>query len=386
MKKVYLDNAASTPVRNEVIKIMMDTLKYTFGNPSSLQHSYGRKARSLIEESRMNIANIINSDPNEIIFTSGGTEANELVFKFSIQYLNIKHIFTSKIEHISVLNSINSLSKKNNISVNFIHFDKNGIIDLNHIDYLMKKFSSYSNNILVSLMYVNNEIGNILNVQSVIDLCNKYNSYFHSDAIQFIGNFPINMKKLKIDFITASAHKFYGPKGIGFVFIRKNILNKIIIGNNQQEYGIRLGTENISGIVGASTALQLSYHNLKNHIKKIKELKSYCILQLEKFIPSIIFNGLSRDLNRSSHSILNFLYPTSKIDYLFYFQLDLMGISISKGSSCKSYKNKTSHVIQLITDKIFLKKMMPIRISFGIFNEKKDIDLFIKALKEIKIK
>ncbi|WP_185873202.1 cysteine desulfurase family protein [Blattabacterium cuenoti] len=386
MKKVYLDNASSTPIRNEVIKVMIDTLKYTFGNPSSLQHSYGRKARSLIEESRISIANTINSDPSEIIFTSGGTEANELVFKFSIQYLNIKHILTSKIEHFSVLNSISNFSKLYNIPVSFIQFDKNGIIDLNHMNFLMKKFHSCSGKILVSLMYVNNEIGNILNTKSVIELCNKYNSYFHSDTIQFIGNFLVNMKKLQVDFITASAHKFYGPKGIGFVVIKKNILNKIkfSVSINNQEHGIRLGTENISGIVGASKALQLSYNNFVDHIKKIKELKYYCILQLEKLIPSLIFNGLSKDFNRSSHAILNFLYPISKIDYLLYFKLDLMGISVSKGSSCKSSKKKISHVIQHITDKVFLKKMMPIRISFGIFNEKKDIDLLIESLKKIR--
>ncbi|WP_185864926.1 cysteine desulfurase family protein [Blattabacterium cuenoti] len=384
MRRAYLDNASSTPLRKEVLKTMTNVLKYTFGNPSSLQHSYGRSVRSIIEESRIIIANNINSSSYEILFTSGGTESNNLVIQLSINNLDVKHFITSKLEHSSVLQTIYSLSKKQNISTSFVNFDSNGTLDLNHLEEHLKKCSSKK--ILVSLMYANNEIGNLLlDLNNVIFLCKKYNAYFHSDTIQFIGNFPIDMKQLQIDFVTASAHKFYGPKGVGFIFIRENILKniKFYLINNCREYGIRPGTENVSGIAGLSKALELSSNNFSDHIKKILELKSYCILKLKEIIPDIIFNGLSSNFEKSIPSILNFLYPIKKVDYLFYFQLDLMGISISKGSSCDSSNNEISHVIQSIVDKSLLKKMMPVRVSFGIFNKKKDIDLLIESLQKV---
>ncbi len=386
MKRSYLDNASTTQVRNEVIKVIVKTLKNTFGNPSSIQHSYGRASRSIIEESRFYISKYINaSSPNEIVFTSGGTEANNLVLNTSILSLGIKHIITSKLEHFSVLNTI--IFNKNKVHIHFVNFNKNGIHDLNHIEYLLKKYLSKKKETLVSLMYANNEIGNLLEIENVIFLCKKYNAYFHSDTIQCIGNIPIDMEKLEFDFATASAHKFYGPKGIGFVFIRKYIFYKIknfITGGNQ-EYGIRSGTENVSGIVGLSEALKLSNRDFSKNINKIKKLKIYSIISLKKHIPGIIFNGLSCDINKSITSILNFLYPI-KQDHLLYFYLDLMGVAVSKGSSCNNDIKSISHVIKSITNKILLRNMMPIRISFGIFNDKKDIDLLIKSLKMIKNK
>ncbi|WP_185862032.1 cysteine desulfurase family protein [Blattabacterium cuenoti] len=382
MERAYLDNAATTPVRNEVIKVMINTLKYSFGNPSSVQHSYGREARSIIEESRIRVAKNIKASPDEIIFTSGGTEANNLVLKSSISDLGVRHILTSKLEHPSVLQTVLYLSYKYKVCVNFIKIQEKGMLNLNHMEEILKKNDAKKT--LVSLMYANNEIGNLLEIEKVIFLCKKYNTYFHSDTIQFIGNFPINMEKLSLDFATASAHKFYGPKGIGFVFIRNNILKKIkpfLIGG-LQEYGIRSGTENTHGIAGLSEAFQLCCCNFLRHIKKIQNLKLYCISELKKIIPNIIFNGLSSDIDKSIPSILNFLYPTKK-DHLLYFHLDLMGVSVSKGSSCHSDVKKESHVIKSITNRYLLNKMMPIRISFGIFNEKKDIDLLIRALYKI---
>ncbi|WP_185857847.1 cysteine desulfurase family protein [Blattabacterium cuenoti] len=384
MKRVYLDNAASTPIRNEVVKVMLNTLKYSLGNPSSVQHSYGREARSILEESRVCIAKKINAFPSEIIFTSGGTEANNLVLRSSVLSLDIKHIITSELEHPSVLQTILDLSTQYKISVDFILINEKGILDFNDMEKILKK--NIYKKTLVSLMYANNEIGNLLEVDQVIFLCQKYNAYFHSDTIQIIGNFPIDMEKLSFDFATASAHKFYGPKGIGFVFIRKNILRKMksFITGGVQEYGIRSGTENIPGIAGLSEALRLSYINFSNHIKKMKSLKFYCISELKKIIPNIIFNGLSSHIDKSIPSILNFLYPTKK-DHLLYFHLDLMGVSVSQGSSCNSHTTKKSHVIQsIIKDKYLLNQTMPIRISFGIFNEKKDIDTLVKALQKIR--
>ncbi|WP_185852039.1 cysteine desulfurase family protein [Blattabacterium cuenoti] len=382
MTRAYLDNAASTPIRDEVLKVIIHTLKYSLGNPSSVQHSYGREARSILEESRICIAKNIKASPSEIIFTSGGTESNNLVLRSSVLDLGIRHIITSKLEHQSVLQTVIDLSFRYKISVDFISINEKGILDFNNMEEILKK--NVYKKTLVSLMYANNEIGNLLEVDKVVFLCKKYNAYFHSDTIQGLGNFPINMEKFHFDFATASAHKFYGPKGIGFAFIRNNILKKMkpFITGGVQEYGIRSGTENIHGIAGLSEALRLSYCNFKNYIKKMKDLKSYCISELQKIIPNIIFNGLSSHPKKSIPSILNFLYPTKK-NHLLYFHLDLMGVSVSKGSSCNSNK-KVSHVIQsIITDKCLLNQTMPIRISFGIFNEKKDIDLLVKALQEI---
>ncbi|WP_185882830.1 cysteine desulfurase family protein [Blattabacterium cuenoti] len=380
MKRVYLDNASTTPIKDEVIKSMVNVLRYSFGNPSSIQHHYGRKSRSIIEESRICIANIIHADPSEIIFTSGGTEGNNLAIQVAISDLKVEHIITSKLEHFSVLKTILDLYHKDKISVSFISFDKKGIHDLNHMENILNKFSSKK--VLVSLMYVNNEIGNILEIKKVIEICKKYNAYFHSDAIQAIGNIPINVKSLLFDFATVSAHKIYGPKGIGFIFIRKNLLKNIksfIIGGSQ-EHGIRSGTENIYGIVGMAKAIELSIDHYLNYKKKMQKLKLYCISKLKEHIPNILFNGLSFDTKKSVFSIINLLFPV--MDHLLYFRLDIMGISISKGSTCIQ-GTKSSHVIQSITNHELLKKMMPIRISLGFFNEKKDIDLLIHSLKKI---
>ncbi|WP_185873742.1 cysteine desulfurase family protein [Blattabacterium cuenoti] len=383
MKRAYLDNAATTPVRSEVIKVMINTLKYSFGNPSSMQHSYGRKTRSLIEESRISIAKNINASPSEIIFTSGGTEANNLILRSAVINLKIQCILTSPLEHYSVLKTVLDLSNKYSICVEFIKIKNKGIIDLNHLEQKLK--INFKKKILVSLMYANNEIGNLLDLDQVGNLCKKYNAYFHSDTIQIIGNYPIDMHQNTVDFATASAHKFYGPKGIGFIFIKEKNLKKMksLMTGGYQEYGIRPGTENIYGIVGLSKALNLAYSDLQKNLKKIQNLKSYCISELKKIQYDIIFNGLSNIPNKSIPTILNIFYP--KKDHLLYFHLDLMGIAISKGSSCTSKQlKKISHVISSITNnEHFLKKMMPIRISFGIFNEKKDIDLLIDAFKKI---
>ncbi|AER40753.1 MAG: cysteine desulfurase [Flavobacteriales bacterium] len=384
MKRAYLDNAATTPVRSEVIKVMGNTLRYSFGNPSSTQHSYGREARSIIEESRIRIAKNIKAYPSEIIFTSCGTEANNIILRSAVIDLKVQCILTSPLEHYSVLQTVSDLSYRYKVLVEFIKIEDKGIIDLNHLEMVLKK-NFTKRRILVSLMYANNEIGNLLEIDKVGILCKKYNTYFHSDTIQIIGNYPINMKKSPLDFATASAHKFYGPKGIGFVFIREKFVKKIkpLITGGNQEYGIRSGTENVYGIVGLSKALHLACCNLTNHMEKILNLKLYCISELKKTIPNIVFNGLSDTPDKSVPTILNIFYP--KKDHLLYFHLDLMGVSISNGSSCNSigFKN-ISHVIKSIDNKNLLKDMTPIRISFGFFNNKKDVDLLIKAFNKIK--
>ncbi|WGH27441.1 MAG: cysteine desulfurase [Candidatus Bostrichicola ureolyticus] len=373
-KIIYLDNAATTAMRNEVIQTIIKSLK-KFGNPSST-HSFGIEIRSLIEESRIIIANIINAYPSEIIFTSGGTEANNMIIRSAIENLNIKHIITSKIEHKSVLETIlNVSSLHKELTVEFVNLKEKGVIDL--LDLEKKLINKYGNT-LVSLMHANNEIGNLMDIKNIGNICKKYNAYFHSDTIQTIGHYIFNMQKLNVDFATASAHKFNGPAGIGFAYIKKYLKLKPIITGGYQERGMRAGMENIYGIIGLRKAIECAYLNLKKDKEKIKKIKFYCIKSLKEIYPNIYFNGLSDDLNKSIHTILNISIPLNIINNeLLPFILDLNGIILSQGSACNS--NKLSYVIKNINNN----NNINLRISFGIFNKKKDIDILINVLKNV---
>lgn len=376
MKKVYFDNAATTPMRKQVINYMISSLKESLGNPSSI-HSLGIKTRSNLEYSRINIANILNADPSEIIFTSSGTEANNLILRSCINDLNIKYIITSNIEHKSILETLNDLYRKYGVVIDFVKLNNNGILDINDLEKKLKK--NNHSPILVSLMYVNNEIGNILDIYSVCNICKKYKAYFHSDTIQAIGHYNLDIKKLNIDFACGSAHKFNGPMGIGFAFIRKGLNIKAIITGGSQERETRAGTENIYGILGMSKAISIANINLKKEKKDIENIKKYCIKQLKKSIPGIIFNGLSDSTIKSIYTILNIAIP--KKDNMISFNLDLKGVIVSQGSACNSYK--VSHVIKILFNNKKINKLSFIRISFGFLNKKKDIDILISCLKDI---
>lgn len=374
MKKIYLDNASTTPIKNEVLDIMIETLKLYIGNPSS-SHQFGRKVRSIIEECRIKIANILGIFPYEIIFTSGGTESNNFILRSAVRDLNIKRIITSKLEHISILETIKELSFFKKIKIDFLKIKKNGIIDLEDLE---KKLYKNSTTTLVTLMYANNEIGNIIDIENLINICKKYKVLLHSDFVQCIGYYDINMNNIPIDFFSASAHKFYGPKGIGIAFIKKNINLNSIIKGGYQEYGKRSGTENLSGIVGLTKALELSYNDLSKNRKYIEYIKSYCISNIKKNFPNIFFNGLSEDMNNSIYTILSISIP--KKDNFISFKLDLKGIAISQGSACMELN---SHVIKALYNKDIIKNKSIIRISFGIFNKIEDIDYLILSLKSI---
>ncbi|XXS36419.1 MAG: cysteine desulfurase family protein [Candidatus Karelsulcia muelleri] len=376
MKKVYFDNAATTPMRKQVINYMISSLKESLGNPSSI-HSLGIKTRSNLEYSRINIANILNADPSEIIFTSSGTEANNLILRSCINDLKIKYIITSNIEHKSILETLNDLYRKYGVVIDFVKLNNNGILDLNDLEKKLKK--NNHSPILVSLMYVNNEIGNILDIYSVCNICKKYKAYFHSDTIQAIGHYNLDIKKLNIDFACGSAHKFNGPMGIGFAFIRKGLNIKAIITGGSQERETRAGTENIYGILGMSKAIEIANINLKKEKNNIEKIKKYCIKQLKKSIPGIIFNGLSYSTIKSIYTILNIAIP--KKDNMISFNLDLKGVIVSQGSACNSYK--VSHVIKILFNNKKINKLSFIRISFGFLNKKKDIDILISCLKDI---
>lgn len=374
MKKVYLDNASTTQVRPEVIQEITKVLTEDFGNPSST-HSFGRNAKSVLELSRKSIAKNLNASAAEIIFTSCGTEANNWILRSAVRDLKVERIILSKIEHHAVLHTVESLQKEFNIQLDYVAVKPNGEIDVTDlVDLLSQDIKT-----LVSLMHVNNEIGTILDVDKVGRICEQHNALFHSDMVQSVGKLAIDLKSMPIDFMVASAHKFHGPKGIGFAFIKKNSGLQPLFFGGEQEKGLRPGTEAVHQIAGMAKALELSYTNLESEKNHIQELKNYLISQLEIEFPTFQINGTSDGI----YTILNVLLPFSDAKTaMILFHLDMKGIAVSRGSACQSGSTRPSHVLAEMLSNEDLKKPS-LRISFSHFNTKEDIDLLIGALKTV---
>ncbi|WP_396601405.1 cysteine desulfurase family protein [Algibacter sp. R77976] len=376
MKSVYFDNAATTPMREEVITAITEVMRINFGNPSS-SHSFGRSSKALVENSRKMIANSLNVSAGEIIFTSGGTEADNLVLNSVVKDLGIKHIITSKIEHHAVLHTVEKLRSDFNIDVSYVDIKQNGDIDFEHLEKLLKSDAKT----LVSLMHVNNEIGTILDIKRVADMCKLHNALFHSDAVQSIGHYKIDLQDVKVDFLAASAHKFHGPKGVGFAFIRKNSGLKSLIVGGEQERGLRAGTESIHNIVGIEKALQIANSNLESETHYIKGIKQYFIDKIKQAIPEVKFNGCSDSFEKSTYTLVNVCLPISpKKAAMLLFQLDLKGIACSRGSACQSGSSKKSHVLSELLNEADLNKPS-IRFSFSTLNTKEEVDYVIGVLK-----
>ena len=379
MDHIYLDNAATTCVRKEVSDKMASVLTSYYGNPSST-HSFGRSSKSILEKCRKNIASFFSVKPSEIIFTSGGTEADNLVLRSAVLDLKINHIITSKIEHHAVGHTVNYLKDNFNVKISYVRVFPDGKIDYNHLDEILSK-----NNLkaLVTLMHINNEIGTILDLNRVSKICKLHGALFHSDTVQSIGHYPLDLSKINIDFLAASAHKFHGPKGIGFAFIRNGIGIKSIITGGSQERGYRSGTESLHDIMGLNESLKISYERLEIEKDHISEIKSHFINKLNQEIPGVKFNGSSNNLKDSTYTLVNVCFPVDiKKSPLFLFQLDLNGIACSKGSACQSGSNSGSHVLNEILTDDDLKKPS-IRFSFSCFNTKNEIDTVVKVLKDI---
>ena len=376
MKKVYFDNAATTQVRSEVINIMTQVLQTEFGNPSST-HEFGRSSKALIETARKEVAQILNVSASEIIFTSGGTEADNLVLNGCVKNLSVTRIISSKIEHHAVLYAIKELQTSHNITVEYVNIDHCGAIDFNHLESLLANTTQKT---LVSLMHVNNEIGNILDLKRAAVLCKKYDTLFHSDTVQSIGHYHLDFKDIPIDFAAVAAHKFHGPKGAGFAFVRKNSGIRPMIVGGAQERGMRAGTEPVYAIVGMVEALKISYQNLAQEKKYITGLKDYFKESLVKEIPEIQFNGHCDDNDKSSYTVLNVCIPVSpEKGTMLLFQLDLKGIACSKGSACQSGASNGSHVLsEILKDEDLAKPS--IRFSFSSFNTKDEIDYVVQTL------
>lgn len=377
MKQVYLDNAATTAVRSEVVDRMTEVLRHNFGNASST-HSFGRSSKALLEQCRKNIASYFNATAAEIVFTSGGTEADNLALRSAVRDLGVTEIITSKIEHHAVLHTAEQLTKEYNIKLTFVNLKDCGTIDYNHLEELLKN----SDKALVSLMHVNNEVGNILNLEQVAQLCQANNALFHSDCVQSVGHFKIDLNTTPIDFFAASAHKFHGPKGVGFCYIRKESGLKPLIFGGEQERGYRAGTESIHNIVGMDEALKIAYQHLEDEKSTISESKQYFIQELRSAIPEVVFNGGCGDLNKSTYTLVNVCLPIPQDKAsMLQFQLDLKGIACSKGSACQSGSSQQSHVLTAILSEELLKRPS-IRFSFSIYNTKGEIDYVINVLKE----
>ncbi len=374
MKKVYLDNASTTPLRPEVIVEMTKVLTNDFGNPSST-HSFGRNAKSILELSRKSIAKHLNVSTSEIIFTSCGTEANNWILRSTVKDLKVKRIIVSKIEHHAVLHTVEALQKEFGIQVDYVATNSKGEIDLtNLVELLSEEIKT-----LVTLMHVNNEIGTVLDVKKVGRICEQYNALFHSDMVQSVGKLAIDLNTIPVDFMVASAHKFHGPKGIGFAFIKKNSGLQPLFFGGEQEKGMRPGTEAVHQIAGMAKALKLSYANLETEINQIQELKNYLIHQLEIDFPTFKINGTTDGI----YTILNVLLPFPEAKTaMILFHLDMKGITVSRGSACQSGSIKPSHVLaEMLLDEDLKKPSL--RISFSHFNTKEDIDLLIQGLKSI---
>ena len=377
MQHVYFDNAATTQIRDEVIFAMAEVMKTQYGNPSS-SLSFGRSAKALIEKSRKTIASYLNVSAGEIIFTSGGTEADNLILSSAVKDLKVTHIITSKIEHHAVLHTIAQLVKDYKITVSYVDVKPNGNINFLHLETLLK----HESKTLVSLMHINNEIGNVLNIKKVAELCKTHDALFHSDTVQSVGHYKLDLQTIPVDFITGAAHKFHGPKGVGFAFIRKNSLLKPSIFGGEQERGLRAGTESVHNIIGMELALKIAYDNLEKESVYVENLKRYFIETLKTTIPDATCNGHSGNLEKSTYTLLNVCLPIApKKAAMMLFQLDLKGIACSKGSACQSGSNQNSHVLAEILNADDLQKPS-IRFSFSIYNTKEEVDYVVGILKE----
>lgn len=372
--KVYLDNAATTRLDEEVLKAMMPLLLEDFGNPSSI-HSFGRKTRSAIENARKTVARLLNVTPAEIFFTSGGTEADNMAILQSIEKYGITHVISSHIEHHAVEHTIKVLEQAGKIRASWVKIDSKGNVDLEDLERLLQS----NPRSLVSLMHANNEIGTLLPLKQVGELCAKYDAIFHSDTVQTMGHYALDLKDINVHFVTCAAHKFHGPKGVGFIYI--NAAHKIspFIHGGAQERNMRGGTENVAGIVGLAKALEICFAEMEEHQKQVMDLKNYMREQLIKNIPGMEFNG-ETDYDKALYTVLNCCFPRHPDAEMMLFNLDISGIAASGGSACSSGSNQGSHVLRGLGIDM---ERPSVRFSFCKYNTKAEIDFVVKKLVEL---
>lgn len=371
--KVYFDNAATTPMDKEVVEAMLPVMTEHFGNPSSI-HAWGRQTRAMIEQARKTVARLMNCSPSEIFFTSGGTEADNMAIRCTIEGMQLKHAISSPLEHHAVLHTLETLADKGLIKLSMVKLTENGKIDLDDLENLLKN----NDRSFVSLMHANNEIGNLLPIKKVAEMCKKYNAIFHSDTVQTVGHYNIDLKDIPVHFINGAAHKFHGPKGIGFIYVNSEIHVAPLIFGGAQERNMRGGTENVYGIIGLAKAMEIAYNDLKKHQDYIQGLKSYMIQKLKANLPGVSFNGDAE--GDSLYTVLNVCLPETDNAEMLVFNLDINGIAASAGSACSSGSNVGSHVLRAIGTDM---SRPSVRFSFSKYNTKEEIDYTVTKLKEM---
>jgi cysteine desulfurase len=371
-ERIYLDNAATTAIDPEVVEAMIPVLRDMYGNPSST-HGHGRKVKAMLEEARSKVAKMLGCTPGEICFTSGGTEADNMAIRGAVAHLGVKHIITSAIEHHAVLHTVEELHHSGKASMHLVHLDSKGHIDLKHLESLLTQFP----NAMVTLMHANNEIGNLLDLQAVSALCQRHQAIFHTDTVQTMGHYPFDLNSVHIDFLACGAHKFNGPKGVGFIYINRSSRIKPFITGGAQEREMRGGTENVYGIIGLAKALEICYRDLEEKQAHISGLKQLMIDELRREIPGVQFNGDAE--GRSLYTILSVSFPPSDAGDMLLFNLDLAGISASGGSACSSGATGMSHVLAGIQAD---KTRTTVRFSFGKFNTREEILSVVQTLKK----
>ncbi len=374
MERIYLDNAATTSLDPNVLEAMMPYLTKNFGNPSSI-YSYGRESRMAIENSRKLVAKILNAHPAEIFFTSGGTESSNMAITASVRDLGCKHIISSSIEHHATSHTIEHLYNNGEAALSYVKLLPNGHVDLEDLERLLVESEEKT---LVTLMHANNEIGNILDIHAVGELCKKYSAIFHSDTVQTVGHFPFNLRNTPVHFITGAGHKFHGPKGVGMLYINENVKIKPFVHGGSQERNMRAGTENLYGIVGFAKALEIATNEYEADSSYITGLKVHLMEQLQKNIAGVHFNG--DPLGKSLYAVLSVSFPKTEKSEMILFNLDINNICASGGSACTSGADQGSHVIRAINNN---PNQVTVRFSFSKHNTKAEIDAVVEKLKEL---
>ena len=373
--RIYLDNAATTPLDKEVLDAMLPYLSTHFGNPSSI-YSYGRETRLAIENARKTVSRILGVKPGTIFFTSGGTESNNTAIASSVKYLGCTHVITSPIEHHAVLHTVEHYADNKSVTKSFVALHANGKIDYDDLAAQLLDKSKTNSKCLVSLMHANNEIGTLLDLQRVGEICRKYNAVFHSDCVQTVGHYPMNLNEINVQFISAASHKFHGPKGVGILYVAENTNVQPFIFGGSQERNMRAGTENVYGIVGFAKALEIASRDYKIDSAYITELKNYMADEIKKAFPEVSFNGGPASL----YTVLSVCFPkTEKSEYLL-MNLDMHHICASGGSACSSGADAGSHVMKALNK---TSNTSTLRFSFSKYNSKEEIDVVIKKLQAL---
>jgi cysteine desulfurase len=374
MNRIYFDNAATTALDKEVLDAMLPYMTEKFGNPSSI-YSYGRESRLAIENARKSVAKILNAHPGEIFFTSGGTESNNTAIGAAIRDLGCKHIISSAVEHHAVLHTVEHYDHDEMVTTSHVNLYSNGHVNLEDLE---EQLSSHKERCLVTLMHANNEIGNLLDIDAVGNLCKSYNAIFHSDCVQTVGHYPLDLRKTPVHFISAAGHKFHGPKGIGILYVNDNIHIKPFILGGGQERNMRAGTENLYGIVGFAKALELAMVNHETDSRYIQSLKTYMIEQLRKNIDGVQFNGDQE--GRCLYTVLSVAFPKTEKSEMILMNLDMSNICVSGGSACSSGADIGSHVIRAINNN---PNLVTVRFSFSKHNTKHEVDSVVAKVKEL---